>query len=67
MKSLHSKLAEKDLGKLVDLIVEHAIENNINNEEIKKLVPLFELSEHYGKISTYRWLTGKESIIEFGD
>jgi len=53
---------EEERGKLVDMMVDFAIENNLSKDEIRDLSKIIEPSKHIGKMDTYKWLY--ESEIE---
>ncbi len=56
---------KEDRGKLVDTMVDFAIEKNLSKDEIRGFSMLIESSEHIGKMSTYKWLheEGEPAII----
>ena len=67
IRELWRSTTEEDRGRLVDMMVDFAIENNLPKDEIKSLSQTIEVSRHIGKVKSYKWLYGLEPIVITGD
>ncbi len=67
IRELWGLTTEEDRGKLVDMMVDFAIENNLPKDEIRSLSQTIEVSEHIGRAKSYKWLYGLEPIVMTGD
>lgn len=60
---IRKSIAEEDRGKMVDMMVDYARENNLPKDEVRKLTSMIEPDQHIGRIDTYKWLSERDSVV----
>ncbi|MCK4918981.1 MAG: hypothetical protein KAS01_01205 [Candidatus Pacebacteria bacterium] len=64
VNELWNSTDETERGKLVDMLIDFAIENGISRDKIIELVVPIEPSKHIGRVDTYKWLMIKDEDSE---